>query len=201
MSTCYNRCYSDNVDMSSQHDTFGPLVFFPEAELREMNGKGCNLLVSPTSMPKSLGAITGQQVPHIRVHAGSSRTSSNQGTPCSGSGMGTGAVGPGSTVLLPALSLRRQVLTNRKHHGTFNVPQTSWQQVSSLPRPPGNSSTARLNGSQSGVKGKKLKHWCWRTFFPYADDSKAKKKKERKTTVSSFSLIKYYITILVHIKA
>ncbi|XP_053500546.1 zinc finger protein GLIS3 [Ictalurus furcatus] len=113
-----------------------------------MNEKGCNLLVSPTSMPKSLGAITGQQVPHIRVHAGSSRSCSHPG-----SGMDTGAVAPGSTVLLPALSLRRQVLTNGKHHGTFSIPQSSWQQVSSLPVPPGSSNTARLNGSQSGVRG------------------------------------------------
>ncbi|MCJ8742269.1 hypothetical protein PDJAM_G00080120 [Pangasius djambal] len=142
----YNRCYSDNIDMSSQYDTSGP-------ELREMNGKGCNLLVSPTSMPKSLGTITGQQVPHIRVHAGSSHSSSHQRTQCPGSEMGTGAVAPGSTVLLPALSLRRQVLTNGKHHGTFSVPQSSWHHASSLPVPPGNSNTVRLNGSQSGVKG------------------------------------------------
>ncbi|GAA6107665.1 zinc finger protein GLIS3 [Tachysurus ichikawai] len=115
-----------------------------------MNGKGCNLLVSPTSMQKSLGTTTGQQVPHIRVHASSS---SQQRTPCPGSEMCTGAVTPGSTVFLPALSLHRQVLTNGKHHGTFRVPQSSWQQVSSLPVPTGSSNTARLNGSQSVNKG------------------------------------------------
>lgn len=153
MSMRYKHCYSDNTDMSSQHDIPGLLVSLPDAQLREMNGKGCNLLVSPTSMPKSLGAITGQQVPHIRVHAGNSRSSSHQESPSPGSGMGTRAVAPGSTVLLPTLSLRRQVLTNGKHHGTFSVPQSSWQQVSSLQVPPGSSSTVRLNGSQSGVKG------------------------------------------------
>ncbi|KAG7322585.1 hypothetical protein KOW79_013931 [Hemibagrus wyckioides] len=101
-------------------------------------------------MPKPLGAITGQQVPPIRVHAGSSRASSQQRTPCPGSEMGTGT---GSTMFLPTLSLRRQVLTNGKHHGTFSVPQASLQQVSSLPVSPGNSNTARLNGLQSGIKG------------------------------------------------
>lgn len=148
---CYNGCCSHNV--SSQHDTSGTFVSLPEAELREMNGKGCNLLVSPTSMQKSLGTTTGQQVPHIRVHASSS---SQQRTPCPGSEMCTGAVTPGSTVFLPALSLHRQVLTNGKHHGTFRVPQSSWQQVSSLPVPTGSSNTARLNGSQSVNKGTKL---------------------------------------------
>lgn len=160
MSTCYNRGYTDNVAMSSQHVTSGPFVPLPEAELREMNGKGCNLLVSPTSMPKSLGAITGQQVPHIQVHAGSSRCSSHQGISSPASGMGTGAGTPGSTELLPALSLRRQVLTNGKHHGTFSIPQSSWQQVSSFPVPPGNSNAAKSNGSQSGVRGNKLKNIC-----------------------------------------
>lgn len=141
--------------ISLQHDTSGWLVSLHEAELRKMNGKGCNLLVSPTNMPKSLGAITGQQVPHIRVHAGGSCSSSNQRTQCSGSEKSTGAVAPGGTMFLPALSLRRQVLTSGKHHGTFSVPKSSWQQGSSLPVPTGNSSTERLNGSQSGVKGNK----------------------------------------------
>ncbi|TSM28175.1 Transcription factor RFX3 [Bagarius yarrelli] len=118
-----------------------------------MNGKGCNLLVSPTSVPKSLGAITGQQAPHIRVHAGTARSSSQQRASCPGSELGPGAVEPGNTVFLPALSLRRQVLTNGKHQGTFSVPQSSWHQVSSLPVPPGNFKTAKLNDSQSGLKG------------------------------------------------
>ncbi|KAI5099677.1 zinc finger protein GLIS3 isoform X2 [Silurus meridionalis] len=104
-------------------------------------------------MPKSLGAITGQQVSHIRVHASSSRSFPQQESPGPTNGIGTGAVEPGSTVLLPALSLRRQVLTNGKHHGTFSVPQTSYQQMSSRPAPPGSSNTARLYGTQSGVKG------------------------------------------------
>lgn len=156
MYMCYNGCFSDNIDMSPQHDTTWTFISLPEAELKEMNGKGCNLLVSPTSMPKSLGAITGQQVPPIRVHAGSSRASSQQRTPCPGSEMGTST---GSTMFLPTLSLRRQVLTNGKHHGTFSVPQ-----VSSLPVSPSNSNTARLNGLQSGIKGKKLKS-CHKYFF------------------------------------
>uniref|UniRef100_W5LIU3 GLIS family zinc finger 3 n=1 Tax=Astyanax mexicanus TaxID=7994 RepID=W5LIU3_ASTMX len=94
-----------------------------------MNGKACNLLVSPSGMPQSLGAITGQQVPHIRVHADSSRVPSHRGAP----GHGTGVSAPGNTVFLPA-SLRKQVLTNGKHHGAFSLPQPSWHQVS--PSPP-----------------------------------------------------------------
>ncbi|KAM9456260.1 zinc finger protein GLIS3 [Clarias gariepinus] len=118
-----------------------------------MNEKCCNLLVSPTSVPKSLGAITGQQVPHIRVHAGTSRSFSHQRATGPGSEMVTADVEPGSTTLLPSLSLRRQVLTNGKHHGTFTMPRSSWEQGSSLPVPPGNSITARLNGTQIGIKG------------------------------------------------
>lgn len=161
--------------MSLQHDTSGPLASLHEAKPEEMNGKGCNLLVSPTSMPKSLGAITGQQVSHIRVHAGNSRSSLHQESPCPGSGM-TRAVAPGSTVLLPALSLRRQVLTNGKHPETFSIPQSSWPQASSLPVSSGNSNNARLNGLQSGAKGKKNEKLMLPSiFYTYVDDTEAKK--------------------------
>ncbi|KAI4878364.1 hypothetical protein NFI96_013996, partial [Prochilodus magdalenae] len=127
------------------HDAYGPLLSLPQAPLREMNGKACNLLVSPSGMPQSLGTITGQQVPHIRVHASSSRASLHHGTP----GPGTGVSTPGSTVLLPTLSLHRQVLTNGKHHGSFSVPQTSWQQATSPSVPASNPSAVRSSGLQS----------------------------------------------------
>ncbi|XP_072515491.1 zinc finger protein GLIS3 isoform X2 [Salminus brasiliensis] len=126
-----------------------------------MNGKACNLLVSPSSMPQSLGAITGQQVPHIRVHADSSRVPSHHGS----LGYGTGVPAPVNTVLLPALSLRKQVLANGKHHGTLSIPQSSWQQVSSPPVPFCNLSTMGSSGSQSGLKGshRKLLGQCGRS--------------------------------------
>ncbi|XP_062870425.1 zinc finger protein GLIS3 [Trichomycterus rosablanca] len=123
-----------------------------------MNGKGCNLslLVSPSSVPQSLGTISGQQVSHLRGHAGNSWSSLNHGisSPRSktGNGVGHGSVAPESKGTLPALSLRRQVLTNGKHQGTFSVSQSPWQQMSSVPVPPSHSSRGRLNGPQ-GVKG------------------------------------------------
>ncbi|XP_066506988.1 zinc finger protein GLIS3 [Hoplias malabaricus] len=124
-----------------------------------MNGKSCNLLVSPSSMPQSLGATTGQQVPHIRVHAGSSRVSSHHGTP------GSGNLTPGSTVLLPTLSLRRQVLTNGKHHDSFSIPQVSWQKVASPTVPLSNPSGLRAGGPQIGIKGshRRLLEQCGRS--------------------------------------
>ncbi|KAL7848295.1 hypothetical protein AOLI_G00230130 [Acnodon oligacanthus] len=134
-----------------------------------MNGKACNLLVSPSSMPQSLGTITGQQVPHIRVHASSSRVSSHHGTP----GPSTGVSTSGSTVLLPALSLHRQVLTNGKHHSTFSVPQSSWKQAASPPVPPTNPSAVRSSGLQSGVRGshRKLLGQCGRSNLQMTSSS------------------------------
>lgn len=181
---CYNHCYSNHADLSLQQVTSGPLL---EADSREMNEKCCNLLVSPTSVPKSLGAITGQQVPHIRVHAGTSRSSSHQRATGPGSEMVTADVEPGSTMLLPALSLRRQVLTNGKHHGTFTMPRSSWEQGSSLPVPPGNSITARLNGTQIGIKGNELKQKCSHehSFYTYCIYDKFC---EKGATLTSFSI-------------
>ncbi|XP_050977237.1 zinc finger protein GLIS3 isoform X2 [Labeo rohita] len=78
-----------------------------------MNGKGCNLMVSPSGTT---------QVPHLRVQTGHSSSPSLHPDTASG-----------NPALLPTLSLRRQVLTN----GKLGFPQTSRHQAPplSLPAP------------------------------------------------------------------
>ncbi|KAK7125261.1 hypothetical protein R3I93_020825 [Phoxinus phoxinus] len=72
-----------------------------------MNGKGCNLMVSPCSMA---------QVPQLRIHTGHSSSPS---------------LHPDSTSGSSALSLRRQVLIN----GKLGFPQPSRHQAPSLSLP------------------------------------------------------------------
>uniref|UniRef100_A0A8C1MW67 GLIS family zinc finger 3 n=1 Tax=Cyprinus carpio TaxID=7962 RepID=A0A8C1MW67_CYPCA len=76
-----------------------------------MNGKGCNLLVSASSPA---------QVPHLRVQTGHSSSPSLHPDARSG-----------NPALLPALSLRRQVLTN----GKLGFPQSSRHQAPPLSLP------------------------------------------------------------------
>ncbi|XP_021458443.2 zinc finger protein GLIS3 [Oncorhynchus mykiss] len=140
-----------------------------------MNGKGCHLLVSPSGVPPSLGMITGQQAPSIRMPM---RTTLSPGfcatlspSPVGSSwgrgggvhhsqvplSSGTNSGNSGSSVLLPALSLRRQMLTNGKQPNVSSVSQMSRQQVPALQLPP--ISIAATNQgmvsdcSDSGVKG------------------------------------------------
>uniref|UniRef100_A0A8C7RSQ7 GLIS family zinc finger 3 n=1 Tax=Oncorhynchus mykiss TaxID=8022 RepID=A0A8C7RSQ7_ONCMY len=119
-----------------------------------MNGKGCHLLVSPSGVPPSLGMITGQQAPSIRMPM---RTTLSPGfcatlspSPVGSSwgrgggvhhsqvplSSGTNSGNSGSSVLLPALSLRRQMLTNGKQPNVSSVSQMSRQQVPALQLPP-----------------------------------------------------------------
>ncbi|KAG9486737.1 hypothetical protein GDO78_006883 [Eleutherodactylus coqui] len=95
-----------------------------------MNGRTCNMSHRATSTPQGPGMISGQQIPPIRVHTGTPCPSSNSATPSPAHGnlylkmpLG-GGVAPQSsegTIHLPALSPRRQVITNGKP--IFQVPQ------------------------------------------------------------------------------
>uniref|UniRef100_A0A8D0G6M8 C2H2-type domain-containing protein n=1 Tax=Sphenodon punctatus TaxID=8508 RepID=A0A8D0G6M8_SPHPU len=102
-----------------------------------MNARSCNMSHRTASTPHRPGMINGQQqIPPIRVHAGTPCPSSNGSTPSPALGnLSTnlhlkmplgGGVAPqsnitDSTVHLPALSPRRQVVTNGKT--LFQVPQ------------------------------------------------------------------------------
>ncbi|XP_043087672.1 zinc finger protein GLIS3 isoform X2 [Puntigrus tetrazona] len=94
-----------------------------------MNGKGCNLMVSPS------GAA---QVPHLRV----------QTDPSSSPSLYPNTT-PGNPALLPALSLRRQVLTN----GKLGCAQSSRHQAPPLSLPGSSSKQpARPSGPDNGTK-------------------------------------------------
>lgn len=91
----------------------------PDESASDMSGKGCQLLVSPCNMSPSLSMIRGHQPQSIRM---SSPQRANH-SPCSGMekvkkrvthSFASGKQGR-SHVVLPTLSLRRQVLSNGKH--------------------------------------------------------------------------------------
>nr|XP_032657706.1 zinc finger protein GLIS3 isoform X2 [Chelonoidis abingdonii] len=101
-----------------------------------MNGKSCSMSHRTSGTPHGPGMINGQQIPPIRVHAGTPCPSSNSSTPSPAIGnLSTnlhlkmpfgGGVAPqsnitDSTIHLPALSPRRQVVTSGKP--LFQVPQ------------------------------------------------------------------------------
>ncbi|XP_053322149.1 zinc finger protein GLIS3 [Spea bombifrons] len=107
-----------------------------------MNGRTCNMNHRAAGTPQGPGMISGQQIPPIRVHAGTPCPSSNSATPSPANGNFflkmsiAGGVAPQSnenTIHLPALSPRRQVITNGKP--LFQVPQPPTQQPSSLCKP------------------------------------------------------------------
>lgn len=96
-----------------------------------MSGKGCQLLVSPCSVSPSLSMIRGHQSPSIRIPMASPQ----QAKFSSYSDMGKvkrGAIPSvisekqsGGHVVLPALSLRRQVLTNGTHQSVSSAEKVS----------------------------------------------------------------------------
>uniref|UniRef100_A0A8C1CKN4 GLIS family zinc finger 3 n=1 Tax=Cyprinus carpio carpio TaxID=630221 RepID=A0A8C1CKN4_CYPCA len=95
-----------------------------------MNGKGCNLMVSPSGPAP---------VPHLRVQTGHSCSPSLHPDTTSG-----------NPALLPALSLRRQVLTNRK----LGFPHSSQHQAPPLSLPASSSKqSARPSCPDNGTKG------------------------------------------------
>ncbi|OCU01053.1 zinc finger protein GLIS3 [Xenopus laevis] len=107
-----------------------------------MNGRTCNMSHRVTASSQAPSMINGQQIPPIRVHTGTPCPSSNSATPSPANGglylkmpMG-GGVAPQSSesiVHLPALSPRRQVVTNGKP--LFQVPQPPNLHASSLSKP------------------------------------------------------------------
>lgn len=125
----------------------------------DMSGKGCQLLVSPCNMSPSLGIIKGHQPQSIRM---SSPQWANP-SPCTGMEKvrkrvthSFASVKQGrSQVVLPTLSLRRQVLTNGKHP---NMPtQSPHQQVPAHHTPSTTVPTTLQTGqgsSNSSFKGK-----------------------------------------------
>ncbi|XP_035762921.1 zinc finger protein GLIS3 [Neolamprologus brichardi] len=94
-----------------------------------MSGKGCQLLVSPCSVSPSLSVIRGHQSQSIRMPVSSSQQSNLSSSSGGMQKVKRGTVHSfasekqGEThVMLPSLSLRRQVLTNGKH---LNMPSRS----------------------------------------------------------------------------
>nr|XP_014264451.2 zinc finger protein GLIS3 isoform X3 [Maylandia zebra] len=94
-----------------------------------MSGKGCQLLVSPCSVSPSLSVIRGHQSQSIRMPVSSSQQSNLSSSSGRMQKVKRGTVHSfaseeqGEThVMLPSLSLRRQVLTNGKH---LNMPSRS----------------------------------------------------------------------------
>ncbi|XP_030049670.1 zinc finger protein GLIS3 isoform X1 [Microcaecilia unicolor] len=97
-----------------------------------MNGRSSNMNSRTSGTPQGPGMINGQQIPPIRVHAGTPCPSSNSNSPSPAAGnlhlkmpLGGGVapqnIGNDSSNHLPALSPRRQVLTNGKP--VFHLPQ------------------------------------------------------------------------------
>lgn len=85
-----------------------------------MSGKGCQLLVSPCNVSPSMSMIRGHQpqpfmMPVAPPQRSERSEKAKRGTVQSGKPSG-------SHVVLPTLSLRRQVLTNAKHPTGPNAP-------------------------------------------------------------------------------
>lgn len=109
-----------------------------------MNGKGCNLMVSPCSMA---------QVPQLRIHTGHSSSPS---------------LHPDSTSGSSALSLRRQVLTN----GKMGFPQSSRHQAPSLSLPASSSKqSVRPSCMDNGTKGYLSLGMNRNVFGPYGSSN------------------------------
>lgn len=123
-SDCASRLSGDCVNLNAEDDVLCRPVM-------DMNGKGCNLMVSPSGMA---------QVPHLRVQTGHFSSPSLHPDATSG-----------NPALLPTLSLRRQVLTN----GKLGFPQTSRHQAPPLSLPASSSKQlARPSFPDNGTKGK-----------------------------------------------
>ena len=113
----------------------------------DMNG------VSPSSLPLSLSVISGQEVPPIRVHECSPSHSPTltAASPSPSCGIYR------NPAMLPALGLRKKLLTNGKDLNMLSVPQLPRKQAPALPVP-NSSTTQELQSyfSGSNVKGKPL---------------------------------------------
>uniref|UniRef100_A0A672ZH83 GLIS family zinc finger 3 n=1 Tax=Sphaeramia orbicularis TaxID=375764 RepID=A0A672ZH83_9TELE len=103
-----------------------------------MSGKGCQLLVSPCSASPSLSMIRGHQSQPIRIPMSSPQKSTLSSSSTSMEEvkrrtMPSAGKQSGSHVVLPALSLRRKVLTNGKY---LSIPGTTTLQDEGARHPP-----------------------------------------------------------------
>ncbi|XP_014852043.1 PREDICTED: zinc finger protein GLIS3-like isoform X1 [Poecilia mexicana] len=126
-----------------------------------MSGKGCQLLVSPCSIPPSLNTIRGHQSQTIGIPVSSSpqqaglRSSTGRTEKAKGRSIHSLAFGNQNEghVVLPNLSLRRKVLTNGKN---LTVPPRNPEQIPAFPLQNTTKTTARnaklLNSSIYSVK-------------------------------------------------
>ncbi|XP_023664234.1 zinc finger protein GLIS3 isoform X1 [Paramormyrops kingsleyae] len=127
-----------------------------------MNGKVCNLVVSPTTVPRSMGAMARHQTAPVRVHAGSPGHHGLHSPAVSHTSSG-GYSQRQSSTLLPALSLRRQALTGGKQQIGLGTPQPHRQQAPAhLHSPSISSSNQDLlpNFSEGRVKGNAVSGTC-----------------------------------------
>lgn len=143
--------------LPSALQTFGKSVI-------AMSGKGCQLLVSPCSVSPSLSVIRGHQSQSIRMPVSSSQQSNLSSSSGRMQKVKRGTVHSfaseeqGEThVMLPSLSLRRQVLTNGKH---LNMPSRSPHQQPPTQHPINTKGATaiqtRLSDSFKGKKKKKV---------------------------------------------
>ena len=135
-----------------------------------MNGKGCQLLVSPCGVPPSLCMMTGHQPPSIRMplHGGASPhgadLSSSTGmdrarggaahSAASGKQPGLG----GNAAGFPVLSLRRQLLSTAGRQTCLSSASPCHQPPAALQPPSSNAVTTtaiqtRLQGFSESFKG------------------------------------------------
>lgn len=157
---------NSNVKNTLQNTSTG-LNFLIRSELLSfccastMSGKGCQLLASPCSVSPSLSMIREHQPQSIRIPMSSPQRGNL--SPCSG--MDNVKRGPvhsfasgkqtGSHVVLPTLSLRRQVLTNGKQ---LTITTASPTLQGPAPHPPTSTVTTTiqtgLSSSNNSFKGK-----------------------------------------------
>lgn len=120
-----------------------------------MSGKGCHILVSPCSVSPSFSMIRGHQPQSIRMSVPSPQQNERTEHMKRGSvpSLTSGKLS-GGHVVLPTLSLHRQVLTNGKHLTGPNVShqqqtaQLSQNAIATTTKP------TRLSPSNHSFKGK-----------------------------------------------
>ena len=120
-----------------------------------MSGKGCQLLVSPCSVSPSLSMIRGHQSKSIRIPMSSPQWD-NLSPSWSMDRVKRGdfhSFAPGkqseSHVVLPSLSLRRQVLTNGKHLNTSTASPQQQVPTHHLSTKTGTMQTGRCSSNNS----------------------------------------------------
>lgn len=120
-----------------------------------MSGKGCHVLVSPCSVSPSLSMIRGHQPPSIRMPVPSPQQNERtEQVKRGGVHSLTSGKPSGGQVVLPTLSLRRQVLTNGKHLTGPNVSRQQQPAHLSQDTAATTNKLTRLNPSNHSLKGK-----------------------------------------------